>query len=303
MKIKELIKKVIGPSHLIAEISALITIIIFMFIVAYSKNSIDLFYSDGTYNYINLLLIILLVILIPLISFILIGKFLNWIYRILSNLDPKFQNQDYLKFILILPFLLILVLGIIIRLCSAFLDAANASYIKTITVLAIITLIIVAIFILRKQIKNIFDDLNKFIFADDRLKSIPIILTTITAGIFIYLIHQSYLAHKLESSIGNDITYYSLGLVVVPLFVFLFTGYIIYKLYIHHRTKAFEKFLTLSTILKHLIFIGLCIYIFKPMTVIGSHIKGDTIVLLVLYLAFFVYEVSGLTKYIIRLKK
>ena len=303
MKLIERIKISWQGSEETASIAALISIPFIIGIVGVMFTLYFKWYEENSLNIIKSILIGIILIVISYIIFKIIHVIVNSFYHSINQdyFHNKLNEESDRKFSLLiyaipLSLMALFELG---RLFAFISEKASANPFKSGIIYFGLAFIAIIIYFLRKTIKNfltnLHNNINGFLFSNDELKSIPILLTIITVFIFGFLIVLSAKKHSLDNGIGEDITPLSIGMVFVPLIVFLTSGTMIYKIHNKHQDNtAFNILLKVCTIISRIVLLSIFTFIIVMICIVDFRLSPDHLVLFMLYLGFLSFQIKRL---------
>ena len=264
MSVKEKLKLSWKGNEGTAELAALLIIPFFMPIVAFMFSLYFNWYGKNTMTPLKTALVVVILAGSGLIIYKIFHLIINYFYHSINHdyLQNKIdsESRETIHLIIIAIPLSIMALFELSRLFSSLSESASANPIKAAIIYFSIALALIIIFIFRKQIgsfiSNVNNSVNGFLFSQDELKSVPILLTITTIAIFILLIKGNFDAHFTEEDISNDITYLAMGLVLAPFLVYITSGALIYNSYEKLQdSKKINVLLKICTIISRIILV------------------------------------------------
>ena len=303
MRFKKKIKMCWQGSEETAELAALLSIPIFIPIMALMFALYFDWYEKNTLNLLKTGLVVITLVLSTLIIFKFIHLIINYFYHSINHdflqnkLDSE-KNKIVQMGLFFIP-LSILALFELGRLFSFFSNNAKVEPIKAAMIYFGIAFIGIVIFIFRKSIGKFFreasNNINGFLFSKDEIKAVPILLTITTVSIFILLIKASYTAHFLKNSISDDITYLVMGMVFVPFVVYITSGTLIYRTYERIQdSNRINVLLKLCTIISRIILILVFTIIVVLVFIADFRIDYGHGIVLFLYISFTSLQIKKL---------
>lgn len=305
MKLIERIKISWQGSEETASLAALLSIPFILPIVAFLFVVYFQWYEENTLNVFKTIGLV--------IGFLAVSYGIFKIIHVIVNSFYHSINHDYFKnrlgsdsgknlgtFLLAIP-LSIMALFELGRLFAFISKNASENPVKSAIIYFGLAFLVIIAYFLRKTIKKLltktYEDINGFLFSQDDIKSIPALLTIITVAIFGALIVASAKAHSLEPYVGNDLTYLALGIVVVPLIVFLTSGTVIYKIHNKHQANnAFNILLKVCTIISRIILLSLFTLVIAVIVIGDFRSIPKFGALFVIYFGFLFYQIHELKK-------
>ncbi len=302
MKLKDYLKACWRGTEGTTLLAAFITFAFYLPIVESNADKYLYGHKNGSFDTGRMLLFLAIVVIVGLIIFKILHIIINFFYHLINKkvFLNKLETDNPSK-----PnALLVILIGIpvaigtifqVSRLIVAISEEAKLDVQKSAIIYFSLGIFIALIAIFRKPIgkalKYTYDSINGFLFSEDELKSIPILLTIITVFIFGFLIVLSAKKHSLDNEIGEDITLLSIGMVFVPLIVFLTSGSIIYRLHDRimddNRTNAFLK---ICTVICRIILLSVFTFIIVMICIVDFRLSADHIALFIMYLGFLSFQ-------------